>query len=248
MSIVENIFETPHDAPPEWALMLTAYIDESSHETGTVVLGGFIGNKEQWETFLPQWRKGLGKRTRLHTKELRWNKPATKSLLTRLAPIPFDCGLRPIYASVTDSDYSDLLENDLEKWVHKTYIVAALPMMLLAINSIPADETIKFVFDQQLQYENMVKIMHLFLQKHKTPSGEAKLTSIEYVFQSPLTEPGDYLAYAITQVCRNMNSRKADLCAPIALQLMMPHVSPIVCKPTREEIRYVVECGKNYIK
>ncbi|HEY2461597.1 MAG TPA: hypothetical protein VGI16_12355 [Candidatus Acidoferrum sp.] len=224
--------------------MLTAYIDESSHEAGTVVLAGFIGTKEQWESFIPLWKNALGQRKRLHTRRLRWKQPATKSLLERLAPIPFKCGLRPVYASVTDSDFSDLLETDLEKWIHKTYILAVLPMLLLIINNIPENETIRFVFDQQLQYENFVRLIFLYLERYKTADGRSKLADVEFVYRSPLTEPGDYLAFAITQIRRDSHSQKADWCAPIVLHLVMPNVDPIVCQPTRDDVRYVVEAGK----
>jgi hypothetical protein len=152
--------------------MSTANIDESSHEQGRVVLAGFIGNDEQWETFRHLWKKGLGsQRERLHTKSLRWKKAATKELLKRLAPIPFHCGLRPVYGTIVDSDFSDLLEDDLDRSIHKPYPLALLPMVLSVINEIPQAETIRFIFDQQLEYEGVVRLMFQVLKNYKTPQG-----------------------------------------------------------------------------
>jgi hypothetical protein len=75
--------------------MMTAYIDESGHEgKGWMFLAGYLGNEDQWKTFVPAWKAGLGpQRKSLHMTDLRWNKDRTKHLLKRLGPIPEGCGL-----------------------------------------------------------------------------------------------------------------------------------------------------------
>src|ERR1043166_5256600 len=132
--------------------MLTAYVDESSHEKGTVVLAGFIGNEEQWKTFVPLWKKGLGpQRKRLHMKKLRW-RSSDERMLATLAPIPYDSGLTPLISEITDTDFANLVTNDLERKLNKTYLVALMPLLLLCMERVPSTETIAFVFDQQIEY------------------------------------------------------------------------------------------------
>src|ERR1700722_4543874 len=103
---------TPHDNPPDWMLVLTAYIDESGYGAkDIIVLGGFVGNDQQWDKCSKEWAFALGKRRALHMKTLRWkNTERIKPLLEKLGPVPHDCGLIPIWARLRVSDYADLME------------------------------------------------------------------------------------------------------------------------------------------
>ena len=78
--------------------MLTAYLDESGHESkGLIILAGFLGNFDQWTKCEAGWKAALGKRQHLHTKELRWSKPErVKRLLESLGPVPHFAGLQGV--------------------------------------------------------------------------------------------------------------------------------------------------------
>src|SRR5690349_4944011 len=95
---LDGYFSSPHDAPPKRLLMLTAYLDESGHESKNwMFLAGFLGNEEQWRDFVPKWQAGLGpQRKCLHMTELRWNRERTQTLLRKLGPIPEQCKLEPM--------------------------------------------------------------------------------------------------------------------------------------------------------
>jgi hypothetical protein len=252
MSFVEevlNVFETPHDGPPKWGLMLTAYMDESSHEAGRVVLAGFVGRKKQWVCLSASWKETLwkfGKRTSLHMKKLRWKKSSTQKLLSALAPLPYDCGLTPLYATVDKDQYADLLKDDLDKFVNRTYQVALMPLLLQMLEILPVEERIKFVFDEQTQYMSFVHLMFHTLKKYKTPAGKPRLAGVEFVSKSMLTEPGDYLAYAITQTFRDKHSKKADWCAPVILQMVKPGVEPISVDLHTQDVRDVITWAKTH--
>jgi hypothetical protein len=243
---VLEVFETPHDNPPDLALMLTAYMDESSHEAGRVVLAGFIGKREQWSSLEKAWKETLwkfGKRPSLHMKRLRW-KGTTKQLLLNLAPVPFDCGLTPLYATVDKDQYADLLTDDLDKSINRTYQVALMPLLLQTLGSFPVEERIKFVFDAQTIYKDFVHLIFRTLKKYKTPSRKPRLAGVEFVSKSILTQPGDYLAYAITQTFRDKHSKKANWCAPIILQMVRSDVEPITVDLRSQEVRDVISWAK----
>lgn len=221
--------------------MLTAYMDESGHEENRVVLAGFLGNSEQWKLFEKEWQKGLGRRKNLHMRDLRWHKPERiRKLLISLAPIPYQCGLTAIYSTVLASDYSDLIVGTPRQVTSKSWLVALMPLLLRTMQQVPSHERIKFVFDQQTQYEPFTRTMFRVLEEHKTPNGKPRLAGVEFVSRgdTQLTQPGDYLAYAIAQNYRDPISEKSDLCAPIVVAL--PANSPIAVVLTRELVRYAL--------
>jgi len=214
---VGEFFETPHDNAPNWVFMLTAYLDECGHEKpGIVTLGGFLGNKERWDVFAPRWREALGKRSSLHMHGLRWKKDCTKRLLERLGPIPFECDLIPIITAVNVADYyDDVAGRKIEKLLKGYYV--ALMLALIALDKAVPDESIKVVLDAQTAYEPMAKFILKSTEGWKTSSGEKKIISIEYVARgvTHLTEPADYLCYALHQKFQYPGTLKARLTSPI---------------------------------
>ncbi len=65
--------------------MLTAYLDESGHDSKDwMCLAGFLGNENQWKDCSEKWRIGLGpNRKSLHMRTLRWNNESTSGLSVR---------------------------------------------------------------------------------------------------------------------------------------------------------------------
>lgn len=109
---------------------------------------------------------------------------------------------------------------------------------------VPRRERIKFVFDQQTHYEPFARIMFRVLKENRTPSGEPRLAGVEFVPRedTQLTQPGDYLAYAIAQTYRDPRSLKSNLCAPIVIGL--PNNNPIAVPLTRDLVRYALSCSQ----
>jgi hypothetical protein len=218
-------------------LMLTAYMDESGHQADRVVIAGFWGDRTQWGNLEVAWRAALSTRKALHMRTLRWHKPERlQPLLSRLAPLPYQCGLKPLFATVCVSDYADLIVGGPRAKLYKSYLVALMPLLLLALKETPQNEQLKFVFDRQRHYEPFAKEMIHILDRYKTPSGKTRITSIEFTAHDSnlLTQPADYLAYAIAQVYADPHSLRSNLCAPI---MQYDFLKAIPAIPSREQVR-----------
>jgi hypothetical protein len=206
--------------------MITVYLDESgqSERNSIMVLAGFWGNKEQWDALVPDWVSCLGKRKSLHMKTLRLNSKTGaargKILLDRLGPLPHKHKLTPLFAAVKVSDYSDLIEDTKSEREFTGYRVCLVAVMQRLSKYIPAHESIKLVCEDQHEYE--IPARQAFRQVRVTPPISSPdrpyFSGIEFIpkHSSVLTEPSDFLAYAIAEgYNRGVNSRKAKLCKPI---------------------------------
>jgi hypothetical protein len=69
---LEGLFDGPYDDPGLWLCMLRIYLDESvDAATGMCFVAGFMGNRTEWERFVPCWRETLKPRTAIHIADLR---------------------------------------------------------------------------------------------------------------------------------------------------------------------------------
>jgi hypothetical protein len=198
--------------------MLTAYLDESGHEgRELVILAGFLGTAEQWEKCEAEWRSGLGKRKRLHMRKLRWSSRPEhlKSLLSTLGPIPHASGLQAVFSAVKVADYEDLVDGTVMQKLMKGYHITLLGVIDIIAKNIPEDETFRLVLEAQDTYEVQAKSIFKATDSNRTPDGRHKLVSLEYIGKSILTEPADYLAYALLQLHLDRKSMKSEFCAPI---------------------------------
>lgn len=230
-SQIEAVFETPHDAPPQYALMVTVYLDETEHsESGKyTVVAGFRGRKENWERFVPAWKQGLGKRKSLHMKSLRWNEPKAerriKPLLARLGPIPYQCGLIPVYGAVKASDYFDLVHGIPRLEDSGGYLLSIGHVFTVLLASVPPTERIKIVCEEQHQYEQSVRdLFSVFRKLTNKESLSPHLASVDFVPKgsTSLTEPSDYLAFSLGKTFSEPESKKdlwsrpiQDSCPPL---------------------------------
>jgi hypothetical protein len=225
---LEGYFSVPHDGPPRWLGMLTAYLDECGHEQkGWQFIAGFFGNDDQWKSFCPRWRAALGNRKNLHMHDLRWNgkhaERRIKPLLERLAPIPEQCGLTPIVGGVRYGDYEDLLvgtpwQKSLGGYMHCLFAVVTQTQRV-----VPSNERIEFVFEAQDTYEpyaNAAFTKSLAVPDHpwKTMNdGRPKVAKWSFVPKGTtiLTDPADYVAFALHAAWTDKKSRKAEWCLPL---------------------------------
>ena len=211
-------------------MLKTAYVDESGHESKQhVILAGFLGDDEQWDECAQQWRVGLADRKALHMRELRWKSKSNhrvRKLLERLGPIPYNCGLRAVFSGVNVSDYADLISGTLVERANKGYILALYHLVPPILASLKGEERLKLVLEENTQYKTfggLTEIICSALAKvttnriFRTPSGLPRLSGVEFIPKSSslLTEPADYLAFAILQMCRDPKSQKARWCLPI---------------------------------
>jgi len=205
--------------------MITIYLDESRHNDpdSFMVLAGFWGKKEQWDGFTPEWIAALGKRKSLHMRTLRLNSERgakrARPLLAKLGPLPYKHGLSPIYAAVKSGDYSDVIANTPWEQTLPGYVICLTAIMQRLSQRIAAHESIKVVCEIQTRYEEIAartfrqarSAVPLSLPQRPYFSG------IEFIPKdsSVLTQPSDFLAYALAERHRDRKSAKAKLCAPI---------------------------------
>jgi hypothetical protein len=196
--------------------MLTVYLDESGHEgKDLMVLAGFLGDAVQWRICEENWKLALGKRSHLHMNDLRWSKPERiERLLSALGSVPHAAGLQAVVATASMSDYDDLVSGSELERLYKSYMISLIGIINVVTENIPAYETFKLVLERNDRYE--VNVQSLFRGSKKS-NGGGKLISIEFVDKgvTALTEPGDYLAYAMLERHRNAGSVRDKLCSPI---------------------------------
>ena len=223
---LDGCFRTPHDGPPKWLAMLTLYLDESGHQgKGWTFVAGFLGNDEQWGKFVPAWKNALGKqRKNLHMNDLRWGKDYTRQLLEKLAPIPEECGLQGVMGGVCYEHYEDLIVGTPDEKLLKGYMAALHPMMTQIFRGIPKNERLEIVFEQQREYQKWVDISIPFyaLPHPQMPwlhmeDGQSKLAKWSFVPKntSVMTDPADYLAFALREAWTDSTSKKAQWCKPL---------------------------------
>jgi hypothetical protein len=198
--------------------MLTAYIDESNHDQKHfAVVAGFVGSAEQWEKCAEDWNVALGARSHLHMNKLRWkHEKSIAKLLNRLGPVPHDAGLTAIFSTVSVADIEDLMDGTHLQKAMKGYLICVLGLVNVLMQQLPEDETFKLVLENQPEYANAVIETHRG-SNDKTPDGRKRWVSVEFLDKEDtvLTEPGDFLAYALLQKSRDPLSARARLCAPI---------------------------------
>lgn len=214
----KRFFKTPHDNPSKWLFMLTAYLDESGHETkDAAIVAGFLGNDDQWQQCANEWRVALGNRKSFHAKKLRFKKDRDRQLLEKLGPIPHRCGLRALLGVVPANSYYDLVSGTEAEKMTKGYYFCLITIFNAIVKNTPKDEAVKFVFESQNEYEIRARLFFESNKHHLTTSGKPKFNSIEFLPKdsSILTQPADLLAYAILQGFRDPESRRSKWCEPI---------------------------------
>ncbi len=211
---VKELVVVPHDRPSaRYLCVLTAFLDESgTHDKDLCVVAGFLGTDEQWVTVEEQWVQGLKKHNRkaLHMKSLRWSKPhRLVPLLQTLGPIPVRCGLTRIFGVIRFADYEDLLPNDTDvKATMSPYMIAAGWCFARTFKNIPNTERVNFVFERQDKYSPWK-----YLPEFLFGTIFQKRIAISYVDKdcTPLTQPADYLAFAIRYMQISPRSNKAQM-------------------------------------
>jgi hypothetical protein len=228
--------------------MQTAYVDESGHETKHwMFVAGFMGNDEQWKRFVPMWKDALGAKKALHMNDLRWSNDRTRRLLARLGPVPDKCGLTAVVGGVKVGDYEDLLRGTPAKKLLKGYVTCIYPLVVNILRSLPRNERLTIVFEQQDEYQPFAEcalaaIVSLRNQKPDwflTDDGLPKLANWSFVPKdsTTCTQPADYFVYALRQLYQDRHSQKTEWCKPI---LDSGNGQGIGAVMTRKQIRQTV--------
>ena len=229
--------------------MLTAYLDESGHETdGWMFVAGFLGNEQQWANLGRLWKDALGpQRQHLHLKELRFKKERDRQLLARLGPIPEQCGLIPVLGGVSFADYEDLVQGTPGEKLLKGYIACIYPLIINVLRTIPRNERVEIFFERQDEYKPhaeqvlsaLSEIKHHKTEWFLTENGEQKLAKWSFISKDStvLTEPADFFAYALLHLYQDGTSIRSKWCEPILKSGNGEGVGAVM---TRDQIRAVI--------
>ncbi len=224
--VLQSAFRIPHDAPPNWLLVLTAYIDESNQTSDDwMSVAGFFGNDDQWKSFVPAWGEAIAPRTHLHTRMLRFSGPhaerRTKPLLERAGAVPNRCGLASMFGMVRHSDYADLVDSG-DEGIFCGYIACCLPMVINTLRGIPENERIELVFERQDRHWEILDlalwtVVYFAGVQTRLANGKSKLANWRSIEKEStcLTEAADYFAYALVQNHLDPGSVRAKWCKPI---------------------------------
>jgi hypothetical protein len=168
-------------------------------------------------------------------------------MLARAAKVPEQCGLTPIFGGVRYSDYSDLIEGTLGEKLVSGYIACFSAMLLNAVRGIPPGERLEIAFAEQLVHQGynciaMHALQNVSTDEMRLPDGRPKLANWRSVPKgaTPLTEIGDYFAYALFQVWKDPKSLKSSLCKPILDAYGGEGFGAIL---TRSKVREIVGMG-----
>jgi hypothetical protein len=131
-----------------------------------------------------------------------------------LGAIPHKHGLRALVGAVKVSDYADLLSNPAEQYVLQGYGMALYPIIHALLAATPVHERIKWVFEEQRQYGELARAV---FRGYEGAEAKHRVSDISFVPKSStcLTQPADFLAYAVLQQLRDPNSKRARWSKPI---------------------------------
>ncbi|MGO9210140.1 MAG: DUF3800 domain-containing protein [Terriglobales bacterium] len=233
--------------------MLIAYLDEAGHETkDMVIVAGFLGSENQWELCGSVWRRGLGRHRALHMKRLKWAEEENeiRTLLARLGPIPHECGLTALLGAAKVSDYQDLVDGNPAQKLLKGYYISLVAILDAALKNIPKDERLRLVSEQQDQYAFRAGLIFNSYKHARTTSDQSKLAEIAFVPKDAcaLTQPADYLAYALLQLYRDPKSKKSQLCEPILRNTRPAFGNIVYGEKARTLVRNTVEKNRKLLE
>lgn len=127
--------------------------------------------------------------------------------------------MTPIVAGVRHSDYIDLIRGSKLEMLFPSYMLCCVAAVIQALRFMPGEEPLEIVYEQQTVYEKrltmaMGQLMDLRAPELMLPDGRHRLANWRFASKSStiLTEPSDYLAYALLQQWRDKDSFKTRLC------------------------------------
>lgn len=228
--------------------MLLAYLDESGLDSdGSMFIAGHVGNEKDWLQFDEKWKTALGERKALHMRTLRWLNPDVKDLLSRLGPIPGECGLTRVVSSVKASDYVDLIAGKRAKKVLKPYVFALTGLVLNVARGIGDHEQVHLIFAEQPRYADLAKQIIgsvAGLPAALNSAGAIKVRQFSFLPNHGFArlDQADYFAYALLQLFRDAKSKRTEWTKSI-----LGDMTGIGAIFTKDQVRLVMEVGNSMV-
>jgi hypothetical protein len=221
---LKECFRIPHDAPPRWLLMLTAYVDETGQEQDDwMFIAGYYGDDAAWKRVANAWSIALGpQRKHLHMKTLRFKRESERKMLAQLGRIPVDCGLVPILGGVRWKDFHAVVQGNADEQIMSGYIVCLWAMLYDTLRHLPEGERLEIVFEEQNIYGALAQVaIRVFTESAPSEvllaDGRSKLANWRWASKdsTSLLEPADYLCYALAKFHKERGSVRDEWSRPI---------------------------------
>ncbi len=224
--VLDLAFRIPHDHPPRWLLVFTAYLDETAHDgQERMFVAGFLGNQDSWKKVSEGWGAAIAPMSALHTSKLRFKGDRHRNLVRRASNLVTSSGVTPLIGSVRKTDYADLVS---ESWMTKegkifaAWILCFTAILVEALKFIPEYERLEVVFERQAQYERFAGVVCGVvgeMPEFALPNGRPKLIGCRSVDKdsTQLTQPADLLAFALLQREKAPDGLKANVTGSILI-------------------------------
>jgi hypothetical protein len=222
---------------PDRVFMLKGHFDETEKD-GLFLLGGFLGNCDQWDALEKMW-DNIRQGRNIHLSEMRIN-TSTTQLLRNLAPLPYAAGLTPYYVSIKLADYEDMLTPVGAKLAYKPYPNCLSVLLSLVNKEATKEEQIKFAFERNDLYDaHACAIFEEAEEAVLNSKGEPRYPSWEFFAKGvcALCQPADYFCYAQRERMKDPASDEAIWSAPI---LDANPGKVIKWEFTRHQIRWLI--------
>ena len=130
--------------------------------------------------------------------------------------------MKESWGGVRVSDYEDLIKGTGDEKLFKGYVACLMPIVTQVLRGISKDERVEFIFEQQREYAKSVDfVMNVASIKDAawkvTSDGKPKLAKWGFVPKGStlMTDPADYLAYALRHHYTDHKSQRAKWTNPI---------------------------------
>jgi len=186
-------------------------------------VAGYLGNDDAWKKFPGLWKQAIHPRPHLHLNRVKFKKDATKQMLEKAGLVPKACGLTPVLGGIKVKGYRHLVRGTHVERALCGYALCVYAMVYNALRVVPVDERLEVVLEQQERHGiHAQAAMQVISDMADNPEvlmadGRPKLANWRFVpkYSTSLTEPGDYLAYALFQLWKDQTSRRSIWCKPI---------------------------------
>jgi hypothetical protein len=180
--------------------MFMAYLDGSnSNLQGKVcTVAGFLGTESQWESFLEDWAKTLGRKKSLHMKDLRWWRDSDRDLLAGLGALPDKHRLKRVASLVRNEDYGKIVKGKIRDRYANPYMLAVQMCAAQILNYVSPDASIAVYLEEQSVYKWRVAELSESVVRMNT----GRLLSVSTLKKGKCSgfQAADYLSYAVSQL------------------------------------------------
>ena len=205
--------------------MLTLYADESGQhqDEERMFVAGYMGNDDAWKKLPDLWKQAIHPRPHLHLNKVKFKRDSERQMLEKAGAVPNACGLTPVLGGIKMKGYRHLVRGTQVERALCGYALCVYAMVYNALRVVPINERLEVVLEQQDRFGIYAHAaMQVISDMGDNPEilmadGKPKLANWRFVPKdsTSLTEPADYLAYALFQLWKDQTSRRSIWCRPI---------------------------------